>query len=840
MKTSYKILFYFLLFLAAILIRRDLPTLPIWDGDSAGYIFGAISFLKGSGFKVINSRSFIYSGLLLPFIWLSKSIAIIVTLQKISGLFSILMMVLIWEKLSVGFPYKIFSFLTGYILIFCFSISTTTLYYELCIRPEAFFVLFSLLLTYLLLFLLDDNNSERKTFSLVIIIMLLNFFITHLIPRWGFASIVVLGVVGWKLYLSKMQIRQKWTAALSVIILYLFLISIPENYFRIKSDSPSNSDFFQTQFFYANAFVIEKDVSKIFTDSIVQKLAKIELEKAKTEFPILGYNPDVLMYGEFRNYFQKEFCKGNIHMERNFYYKTNINLLVSNSMLYSKKVVNQLLFFFIRMNPDKVFLNYKLNLKEDYRKSNDYLVDFIRSYQLDTENLSIDEYKNINYFNVKDNIYQLNSVFNHLNRFLIYFLYFFVCLAIFYIIIFSIIKRNTRYCAAIVIFGLYFFQIFTVAFIITIDNCRYFDSIKHFWVLIYAFSLCVILNSIPYKKIIVPFKIFTDFIKPFALLILFFVLIFDSIKILYYKNQYHTFEPFLQAWPNKYILPEKKDSNEIRILCLGGSTTANLTLSDSCRYPFLLQKKLQSLYPNKKIVVLNLGMDWFSTKHLLINYTTEAKYYQPDIVICMEAINDLYRSFTPRGCDIGIEKYSDQYTHFYGPSINGANPTTFEYYLLSKSIFGDIPGSFINKVKVKYPLSEFKSIKPYVRNLSALANYVKADGALFILVTQPNIYKSTMTDEEQQHCWFNTGFCNRRVAWNKMEYPDVPSMSLAMDTFLYEERNLTFSKNILLIDAEKEIPKNLNYFIDDVHYTNKGADSLSSIICNSLSNSIIK
>jgi hypothetical protein len=117
---------------------------------------------------------------------------------------------------------------------------------------------------------------------------------------------------------------------------------------------------------------------------------------------------------------------------------------------------------------------------------------------------------------------------------------------------------------------------------------------------------------------------------------------------------------------------------------------------------------------------------------------------------------------------------------------------------------------------------------------------VKADGALFILVTQPNIYKSTMTDEEQQHCWFNTGFCNRRVAWNKMEYPDVPSMSLAMDTFLYEERNLTFSKNILLIDAEKEIPKNLNYFIDDVHYTNKGADSLSSIICNSLSNSIIK
>lgn len=837
MKTSTKLFFYFILFLVAILIRKNLPNLPIWDADSAGYINGAISFLNGSGFKVLYSRSFIYSATILPFVWFSKSIAIVVILQKISGLLSVFLMALIWEKLSSNFLHKKISFFIGFVLIFFFSISTSTLYYELSLRPEAFFVLFSLTLTYLLLLVFDKTNSEGKTLILIKVVLFLNFFIMHLMPRWGFAFFFVIGVVVWKIFTLEISLRKKLVSILAVIILYLVLVFIPESYLKKTSFTTSNSEFFHAQFFYANAFVIEKDVTKIFPDKSVQKVANEELKRAKAEFAILGYNPDILMYGKLQNYVQTVFFKSKLEEETNFYLKKNIELIGSHPILYSQKVTKQLWIFFSQINPSTSLSNATLNLEESYHISSHFVVDFSKYYLNSSNYLMLNEYNSTAYFNVKYNLHELNQTINLVPYSLVLLLYCLAVIGITYILGIFILKRSTKYYSFALIFGLYFFQLITIAFIHTFDNNRYCESIKQFWVLIYAFSLCIILNSNPFKKIIVLFKIFTDFIKPFALLILLFVLIFDSIKLLYYKNQYHIFEPFLQAWPNKYILPEKKDSNEIRILCLGGSTTANLTLSDSCRYPFLLQKKLQSLYPNKKIVVLNLGMDWFSTKHLLINYTTEAKYYQPDIVICMEAINDLYRSFTPRGCSTGC--YDDQYTHFYGPSINGANPTTFEYYLLSKSIFGDIPGSFINQVNVKYPLNEFKSIKPYVSNLSALANYVQADSALFILVTQPNIYKSTMIDEELQHCWFNTGFCNRRVAWNKIEYPDVTSMRLAMDTFLNEERRLAFSKKIELIDAEKQMPKDLKYFIDDVHYTNKGADTLSSIIFKAV-NKLIK
>ena len=35
------------------------------------------------------------------------------------------------------------------------------------------------------------------------------------------------------------------------------------------------------------------------------------------------------------------------------------------------------------------------------------------------------------------------------------------------------------------------------------------------------------------------------------------------------------------------------------------------------------------------------GMDWYTTKHSLINYVTYYRDWQPDVVVVMHAINDL-------------------------------------------------------------------------------------------------------------------------------------------------------------------------------------------------------
>ena len=72
-------------------------------------------------------------------------------------------------------------------------------------------------------------------------------------------------------------------------------------------------------------------------------------------------------------------------------------------------------------------------------------------------------------------------------------------------------------------------------------------------------------------------------------------------------------------------------------------------------------------------------MDWYTSKHSLINYTAYCRKFDADVVVVMHAINDLYRSFSPP--DFSVGKYESDYSHFYGPSIYGAKPQSFSQML---------------------------------------------------------------------------------------------------------------------------------------------------------------
>ena len=46
-------------------------------------------------------------------------------------------------------------------------------------------------------------------------------------------------------------------------------------------------------------------------------------------------------------------------------------------------------------------------------------------------------------------------------------------------------------------------------------------------------------------------------------------------------------------------------------------------------------------------------MDWYTTKHSLINYVTNLRDAELDLIVVMHAVNDLYRSFFPPDFTIG-------------------------------------------------------------------------------------------------------------------------------------------------------------------------------------------
>lgn len=330
--------------------------------------------------------------------------------------------------------------------------------------------------------------------------------------------------------------------------------------------------------------------------------------------------------------------------------------------------------------------------------------------------------------------------------------------------------------------------------------------------------------------VIVPYFLFR-FLKKYSLRELAFTMvptvalvaiIYAGANIYYYNNQEHLFDPFLQVPPSNYYYNTEKDTNTVRILCLGGSTT-RFVLADSLdRYPTILQQVLDKRNDGKKYEVLNAGMDWYTSKHSLINYAAYCRNFKADKVIVMHAINDLYRSFSPPGFSIG--EYEKDYSHFYGPSIYGARPESFSQFLYKN--FRKV--WFSRKTNPRdFKMEEYISKPDFEDYLSQLMELIQQDGAEPYLVSQGHMYRENLTQLEQSKIWMSMTFCEKN---NK--YPNIQSLANAMDTYNDSTKKIAQQYNVLLIDAAPILKKDLEHFVDDVHYTTMGSTKLANFIAN--------
>lgn len=298
------------------------------------------------------------------------------------------------------------------------------------------------------------------------------------------------------------------------------------------------------------------------------------------------------------------------------------------------------------------------------------------------------------------------------------------------------------------------------------------------------------------------------------------ILIYTVGNIYYYSNQEHLFDPFLQVPPSVYHYETPRDTNVIRVLCLGGSTTRFVHADSMDRYPSILQQFFKDKKTGKQYKVLNAGMDWYTTKHSLINYTAYCRKFDADVVVVMHAINDLYRSFSPP--DFSVGKYENDYSHFYGPSIYGAKPQSF-----SQMIYKNFRKVWFGKnVKSRdFEIEEFVSQNDFENYLSQLVELIQQDGATPILVSQGHLYQNKMTPEAQNALWMSRTFCEKNNT-----FPNNGSLAKAMDQYNLMTKKVTEKYQVQFVEADKMLPKDLEHFIDDVHYTTEGSTKLARMI----------
>jgi len=92
------------------------------------------------------------------------------------------------------------------------------------------------------------------------------------------------------------------------------------------------------------------------------------------------------------------------------------------------------------------------------------------------------------------------------------------------------------------------------------------------------------------------------------------------------------------------VFTYEQSPNTYRIFCLGGSTTAGFPYGLNISFPDFLYDRLNTLFPDRNIEVINLGLSAVNS-YTVLDFVHELIEYQPDLLIIYMGHNEFYGAF---------------------------------------------------------------------------------------------------------------------------------------------------------------------------------------------------
>lgn len=296
-----------------------------------------------------------------------------------------------------------------------------------------------------------------------------------------------------------------------------------------------------------------------------------------------------------------------------------------------------------------------------------------------------------------------------------------------------------------------------------------------------------------------------------------------------YTRSFHEkiaeFHPYLQLSPSAYH--ERKSSSEsppFKLFCLGGSTT-EFSDSHGRDWPSLTESKLKGAVPGRDVQVYNQGRQWYTTLHTLINYETNLMHLKPNVIIVMHSVNDLFQNADFSYFSIG--PFRQDYGHFLGPIYRLIKqPTIFDAAKIAAPLMWYAPSREI------IDTTHFPGLAAFKRNLHTLIRLAQAEGSKVVLLTQPYLFKDTLTaDEKASLVMLNSEGIGPTKRWSPT------TVKSGMEQYTAAVRQLAAETGSYLVDLEQIVPKSAEYLYDDVHYTDKAFDLIADYLAKKLQES---
>ncbi len=310
---------------------------------------------------------------------------------------------------------------------------------------------------------------------------------------------------------------------------------------------------------------------------------------------------------------------------------------------------------------------------------------------------------------------------------------------------------------------------------------------------------------------------------------------------------------------NKKIDYENKNNKVFRIFTIGGSTTAQVTLDDKKTWSALLEQKLEKEL-NKNVEVINTGVLGFASSY---HYLTLKKIekYKPDLIIILVGINDWNNHIVRNNRNYMFTKYEIDYdvknSIIYKSfknirkqikrkinnlkkiksqeNKNNKKNDNSNIYFNDERLWTD-NREYLKNMGMPSSKKKVKRFKPttvsqeYDYWINKIINNCIKKSYSCIFMDQPNAYKENIDEDLKARLWMTPLFKDYALPFN-----DLMHISELYNNWLKDK---VLKNKLNFISLSKEIPPKLEYFFDDVHFTEKGSIKVSSLLFDYIKNNI--
>jgi GDSL-like Lipase/Acylhydrolase family len=315
----------------------------------------------------------------------------------------------------------------------------------------------------------------------------------------------------------------------------------------------------------------------------------------------------------------------------------------------------------------------------------------------------------------------------------------------------------------------------------------------------------------------------------------------------------------------------QKPPGVFRIICLGGSTTDQPTQNTEDTWSAHLERALRPLFASHGMQV-EVAAYGRGGECVLNRYSWTRKYldeFHPDLVITLEGINDLSLLGGPGYVFRSLEeqlRLRDKIVTFQAKmdenNPDADNSTMFKFrrfsqiarrlnvllrrYELRKAVkSGDVfewhskhmPQMQAWYRKLPYHPQVVRKNDPYDEfsaGIMALLSYMRDLDLPVVVLGQPVLWKETMTQEEIDRLWFYIytprGPVRASPKWLESE----------MNRYNLVQEESAGLLGLSYLNLDTCVPKNLEYYFDDCHFTDIGCKTVSDIIYPVVEEEILK